>query len=97
MNMRVRLSSWAGLILLAGCSTRPPEEVPIEKPDGGNGDVPINPMDRPVSVCLPGRTYCSGAMSSPFKVCWMSGGLECGERRVTLAAGVDGSDDGSAT
>ena len=25
----------------------------------------------------------------------MSGGLECGERRVTLAAGVDGSDDGS--
>jgi len=34
---------------------------------------------------------------SPFKVCWMSGGLECGERRVTLAAGVDGSDDGSAT
>ena len=35
--------------------------------------------------------------TSPFKVCWMSGGLECGERRVTLAAGVDGSDDGSAT
>lgn len=36
-------------------------------------------------------------LTSPFKVCWMSGGLECGERRVTLAAGVDGSDDGSAT
>ncbi len=65
MNMHVRLSSWAGLILLASCSTRPPEEVPIEKPDSGtiNGDVPINPMDRPVTVCLPGRTYCSGSMS----------------------------------